>query len=632
MSDAFKLRLQAALGSTYVLERELRGGGMSRVFLGRDTMLGRQVVLKVVSPETATHEPGTRFRHEAILAARLQHPHIVPVFGIGQVEDIQYFTMPYIDGESLRARLERRRALPAAEVRRVLREIGSALACAHRHGIVHRDVKPENIFIERTTERTLLADFGVALALGEPDGATSSGVTVGTPAYMSPEQVDGGRVNGLSDIYSLGLVGWEMLTGERPWPGDSLYDVMYKQKHESLPPLDSFDIDVPPSLAAAIERALHKDPRSRWPTAEAFVAAADPDAATIPALAVSDTVATDMGATDLDAGFDEDRDDAAFAPTDADDPTIVARVRRSTGNADAGRTSPGWRTAFDEMPRSGRWSEPRQPRVLLITTLILLAAAAVGGAATVGRRFLPAPFSTTADIATPPSTTVAESPAPPVDTVPTTDVAAGLATIESDTRPKPIAADAPPLAAAPAQLATVPVVHVARHARRVYPDARSGTSVRARVATAELELHSYEHVMATAPALSRPTQPGLVPDRASPPVPSTPSAAPPLAPAVPSPTSEPPSSVAPAHESPEPHSASSTTASASPSAAPDAPVTRASAVRVTHNAPATTTADAAPTSCRPSFPGSHVCRVYDERTGRIVEYQYIPNGAPASSP
>ena len=261
MSDALRLRLQAALGDAYVLERELSGGGMSRVFLGRDMMLGRQVVLKVLPPEAATHEPAARFRREAMLVARLQHPHILPVFGVGVVDDIQYFTMPYVEGGSLRTHLERHRHLPVVDARRVLSEIGDALACAHRQGIVHRDVKPENIFLERGTGRTLLADFGVALALGEPEGVTQAGTTVGTPAYMSPEQVDGRPLDGLSDIYSLGLVGWEMVTGQRPWSGDSVYNVMYKQKHEPLPSLDSFNIDVAPSFVRAIERAVRKDPR-----------------------------------------------------------------------------------------------------------------------------------------------------------------------------------------------------------------------------------------------------------------------------------------------------------------------------------------------------------------------------------
>ncbi len=276
MSEALRLRLQAALGDAYVLERELSGGGMSRVFLGRDMMLGRQVVLKVLPPEAALPEPAARFRREAMLVARLQHPHILPVFGVGVVDDIQYFTMPYVEGGSLRTHLEKYRHLPVVDARRVLCEIGDALACAHRQGIVHRDVKPENIFLERRTGRTLLADFGVALALEEPEGVTQAGTTVGTPAYMSPEQVDGRPLDGLSDIYSLGLVGWEMVTGQRPWSGDSVYDVMYKQKHEPLPTLDTFNIDVAPSFVRAIERAVRKDPKERWPSAEAFVAALDP--------------------------------------------------------------------------------------------------------------------------------------------------------------------------------------------------------------------------------------------------------------------------------------------------------------------------------------------------------------------
>jgi Protein kinase domain len=643
VSDALRIRLQAALGDAYVLERELTGGGMSRVFLGRDTMLGRRVVLKVLPPETATHEPAARFRHEAILAARLQHPHIVPVYAVGHVEDIQYFTMPFIDGESLRALLERRGALPAADVRRVLREIGGALACAHRHGIVHRDVKPENIFIERTTGRALLADFGVALALGEPDGVTQPGVTVGTPAYMSPEQVDGGRVNGLSDIYSLGLVGWEMLTGQRPWPGDSLYDVMYKQKHESLPALDTFNIDVAPHLAAAIERALRKDPRSRWPNAEAFIAAVDPDAVEQPAEAGQAPVRVDQ-----DGAFDDDVGGLARGWAETEAPTVVARVRRSEARGTS-RSSAGWPADSGRM-RYVRRSKPRRPRALVVTTLVLLAAVGVAGAATVGRQYLPASFSTIASTATPSSTAVSEEPPPGIDTVSATTVAAGLVSIASGGWPRAVATDAPTLVATPVRFSAGSAAHsapVTHRVRRNYPDARVGTSVRARVATAELELHSYEHVMASAPGSQRAVA-RTESEHAATAMPSPSSAAPPLAPAIPTaaptttPTATPaahptaipaatptgPNTEVPAAASPDSRSVSASSASSEGSETP----ARAAAVRVAPASAGSATMPPVSSSCRPAFQGSHVCRVYDERTGRIVEYQYVPNGSRAPSP
>ena len=284
MADAFLNRLQAGLGGTYVLEDELVGGGMSRVFVGREATLGR-VVVKVLPGERATRDPIERFKREAELGARLEHPNIVPVYDVGEVDDILYFTMPFIDGETLRHRLNRAGLLLAAETRRVLEEIGSALVYAHGRGVVHRDVKPENVFLDLRSGRAMLADFGVAMAIGGGAGGggrgsgrpnvTQPGTTVGTPAYMSPEQVDGIDVDGRSDVYSLGLVGWGMLTGTRPWtdPYDSVYNVMHKQKHQLLPSMADLRINAPPALVDAIEKALLKDRRFRWATAAAFVTA-----------------------------------------------------------------------------------------------------------------------------------------------------------------------------------------------------------------------------------------------------------------------------------------------------------------------------------------------------------------------
>ena len=276
-------RLQAGLGDTYVLERELIGGGMGRVFLGTETALGRLVAVKVLPMERAAHEPTERFKREAELGARLNHPHIVPVYAVGEVDGIRYFTMPFIDGETLADRLDRDGAMAAADARRVLREVGSALACAHARGVVHRDVKPENIFIERATGRALLADFGVALTVGARADVTQAGFTVGTPAYMSPEQVDAQDLDGRSDVYSLGLVGWQMLSGRQPWSGvggadESVYEVMHRQKYEALPSLLGLGVDAPRRLVEAIERATQKDRERRWATADAFVAELEPRA------------------------------------------------------------------------------------------------------------------------------------------------------------------------------------------------------------------------------------------------------------------------------------------------------------------------------------------------------------------
>jgi predicted Ser/Thr protein kinase len=615
MNDALRLRLQAALGGAYVLDRELVGGGMSRVFVGRETALGRRIVLKVLPPEMATEEPVTRFRREAVLAARLQHPHIVPVYSVGEVDDLQYYTMPFIDGESLRARLERQHALPAVDARRVLREIGGALACAHRHGVVHRDVKPENIFIERATQRALLADFGVALALDEPEGVTQVGTTVGTPAYMSPEQVDGRRVDGLTDVYSLGLVGWEMLTGQRPWSGDSLYDVMYKQKHEALPSLDAFNIDVAPSLVRAIDRALLKDSQARWSSAEAFVAALGSEQDEMSAVAGQPDRASDADGADGGPG----------ATSVVDAPTVVARARRPDRRSNEWASSSGWRPSTYGARRDDRWGEAPRARVVPAAILVLLVAAAAAGATTVGRRMLLAPFSTASVIAVPSPAGVVESSGPTIDRVPATDVAAGLTTIAPETRAITGTAGAPPALSTPARFAAVPIVHAARRMRHEYSDARSGASVRARVATAELQLHSYERVMANAQAAqaAHPTQASTGVERPAPAAPSAAPGAPPLAPAIP--TSGAPGPDVPAAGPPDarPAPAAPPTADASP--------TRADAVRVAHGSPVAV-AQTPAASCQPSFPGSHVCRVFDQRTGQVVGYQYVPNGVPARAP
>jgi serine/threonine protein kinase len=667
MSEGLRLRLQAALGDAYILERELSGGGMSRVFLGRDVMLGRQVVLKVLPPEAATQEPAARFRREAMLDARLQHPHILPVFGVGVVDDIQYFTMPYVEGGSLRTHLEQHRHLPVADARRVLSEIGDALACAHRQGIVHRDVKPENIFLERRTGRTLLADFGVALALGEPEGVTQAGTTVGTPAYMSPEQVDGRALDGLSDIYSLGLVGWEMVTGQRPWSGDSVYDVMYKQKHEPLPSLDSFNIDIAPSFVRAIERAVRKDPKERWPSAEAFVAALDPGQHRERVI-YPHTGWTPQADHSLDTK-------PVVAAEDA--PTIVAHQRepheyspqyppRQRAGMDSQeyeyRARVGWRSSMYGAREERRSGSSRLGRAVSVAAVVLVIAAAAAGATTAGRRMLMAPFSTAA-VSSAPAPVAAlgaaiDSPVVAVGKVPVADVAATLTTPVPSAQPMMVKAEAAPRVQIVARLAAVTAPHVSHRTRREYAEARPGASVRARVATAELQLHSYERVMANEPGV-RGSQSVPVPDHAAtvpilatrpvgvpaanshnvtaPPV-TNPTATTPVAqtPAAPLPPASspalPPASTSNPPLAPAIPSASDAPAGETPPAPPSgvSSAARADAVRVPAGSSSATGAKTATLACRPAFPGSHVCRVYDPNTGQVVGYQYIPGGTSAA--
>ena len=221
-------RLQAALGDSYRIERELGGGGMSHVYVARETALGRQVVIKVLPPEMSAAVNIERFRREIQLVASLQHPHIVTVHSAGQAGDLLYYTMPLVEGESLRARLARDGALSAYETVRILSDVADALAYAHSRGVVHRDIKPDNVLIFRN--HAMVTDFGVAKAMSDASGSsalTSLGVSLGTPAYMSPEQVAADpNADHRADLYALGAMAYEMLCGHAPFTGMSPQQVL----------------------------------------------------------------------------------------------------------------------------------------------------------------------------------------------------------------------------------------------------------------------------------------------------------------------------------------------------------------------------------------------------------------------
>jgi Tol biopolymer transport system component len=265
-----RARLQAALGPGYRVEHELGGGGMSRVFLAQEHELGRQVVVKVLPPEMAAGVNGERFRREIRLAASLQHPHIVPLLAAGHADDLVYYTMPLIDGESLRAKLAREGELPVPETVRLLRDVTDALAYAHEHGVAHRDIKPDNVLIAR--HHAVVTDFGVAKALSESTGKsalTSAGVALGTPAYMAPEQaVADPHTDHRCDIYAVGAVGYEMLTGRPPFMGPTPQHVMAAQVTEAPEPVTRRRATVPAALAALVMRCLEKSPADRWQSAE----------------------------------------------------------------------------------------------------------------------------------------------------------------------------------------------------------------------------------------------------------------------------------------------------------------------------------------------------------------------------
>jgi serine/threonine-protein kinase len=249
---------------------------MGVVYHARDERLKRKVAVKVLPPELAFREEiRTRFLREAETAARLSHPHIVPIHSVGEGPDgLVYFVMAYVDGESLGARLKRRERLPPEEARRIMMETADALGAGHALGIIHRDVKPDNILLEGSRGRTVLTDFGIAKALTSTTGPgtlTATGVAIGTPHYMSPEQAAGDReIDGRSDIYSLGVVGYQMLAGELPFSAPTVPGILLKQITEQAPNLIDRSPTCPEDLASCVMRSLEKEPESRWPTADAL--------------------------------------------------------------------------------------------------------------------------------------------------------------------------------------------------------------------------------------------------------------------------------------------------------------------------------------------------------------------------
>ena len=266
-------RLTQALGTSYTVEGEIGRGGMGVVYNARDERLKRRVAIKVLPPELAFQEGiRTRFLREAETAARLSHPNIVPIHAVGEGPDgIVYFVMAYVDGEPLSARLKRRGRLPGEEVRRILSETADALSAAHAVGIIHRDVKPDNILLEGSRGRVVVTDFGIAKALSSATGGTltATGVAIGTPHFMSPEQAAGDReIDGRSDIYSLGVVGYQMLVGELPFRAPTVPGILMKHIAEPAPMIMEKRPDCPEDLAACVMRCLEKEPESRWPTAD----------------------------------------------------------------------------------------------------------------------------------------------------------------------------------------------------------------------------------------------------------------------------------------------------------------------------------------------------------------------------
>src|SRR6266705_5103944 len=275
--------LRDALADRYAGERELGRGGMATVFLAEDLKHRRPVAIKVLHPELAAAVGADRFLREIELAARLQHPHILPLYDSGTAAGFLYYVMPYVEGESLRDRLEREKQLPLEDTLRIGGEVAGALAYAHSHGVVHRDVKPENVMLSGGT--AVVADFGIARAVtaaGEEHQLTQTGTVIGTPAYMSPEQATGSaEIDGRSDQYSLACVVYEMLVGEPPFTGPTAQAVMARHSLDLVSPPSIVRSTIPDAVEGAILRALSKVPADRYPTAALFAEAVNtPSAAT----------------------------------------------------------------------------------------------------------------------------------------------------------------------------------------------------------------------------------------------------------------------------------------------------------------------------------------------------------------
>jgi serine/threonine-protein kinase len=263
--------LQTTLADRYVIERELGRGGMAIVFLARDQRHDRLVALKTIRPELVPALGPERFLREIQIAARLQHPNILPLHDSGEANGLLYYVMPYVEGESLRARIDREGQLPIEDALHIAHQVAEALAYAHSHGVVHRDIKPENILL--AGEHAVVADFGIARAITAAGGErlTETGLAVGTAAYMSPEQAAADhRLDGRTDIYALGCVTYEMLGGQPPFTGPSAQAVVARHALDPVPPLRTLRKTVPPGVEQTLLKALEKNPADRFATASEF--------------------------------------------------------------------------------------------------------------------------------------------------------------------------------------------------------------------------------------------------------------------------------------------------------------------------------------------------------------------------
>ena len=263
-------RLKTTLADRYAIEREIGAGGMATVYLAQDLKLHRKVAVKVLRPDLAAVIGPQRFLREIDIAAQLTHPHILGLHDCGEADGFLYYVMPYVEGESLRDKLMREGELPIAEAVRILREVVDALATAHSHNVVHRDIKPDNVMI--SGRHALVMDFGVAKAVSEATGhdkMTTAGVALGTPAYMAPEQAAADpHIDHRADIYAVGAMAYEMLTGRPPFTGTTQQEILAAHVTQVPEPVTKYRNAVPPRLAQLVMKCLEKKAADRWQTAE----------------------------------------------------------------------------------------------------------------------------------------------------------------------------------------------------------------------------------------------------------------------------------------------------------------------------------------------------------------------------
>jgi serine/threonine-protein kinase len=279
-------RLTAALADRYAIERELGAGGMATVYLAEDLKHHRKVAVKVLRPELSAILGGDRFLAEIKVTANLQHPNILPLYDSGEADTFLYYVMPYLEGETLRDKMDREKQLSVEETVKLVESVAAALDYAHQHGVIHRDIKPENILLQ--SGQALVADFGIALAVSQAGGTrlTETGLSLGTPHYMSPEQATGDRdLDAKSDVYSLGSVTYEMLVGEPPHVGNSVQAIVAKILSDTPAPVGRTRQLVPPNVDAAVQRAIAKSPADRFARAADFAAALTNPTFTLPGTA-----------------------------------------------------------------------------------------------------------------------------------------------------------------------------------------------------------------------------------------------------------------------------------------------------------------------------------------------------------